>query len=197
MVRRQQISAAAGDLILKYGSEHVTVRRIAKEIGVSEGAIYRHFRSKREVLAFLVDDTEKALRSDIENNRSEGKDALENLKEIIVHVEARKGISFQVIAEIISFGDKRLNEKVRKAVNNYVGLIRDVLSEGVMAGIIKRDVNLDAAATMYYGMVEGLVNIWTLSHYDFSLVENFASLWDMYRRIVQAAPASAETPQQR
>ena len=34
-VRQRQIIAAARRLIVRYGSEHVTVRRIAKEIGVT------------------------------------------------------------------------------------------------------------------------------------------------------------------
>jgi hypothetical protein len=37
-------SSTPQKLIIEYGSENVTVRRIAKEIGVS-GAIYRHFRA--------------------------------------------------------------------------------------------------------------------------------------------------------
>ncbi len=39
VVRQRQIINAARKVIFKYGSEHVTVRRIAKEIGVSEGAL--------------------------------------------------------------------------------------------------------------------------------------------------------------
>lgn len=184
-VRRQQISDAAGGLILKYGSEHVTVRRIAHEIGVSEGAIYRHFKSKRDVLSFLVDDMEKALLSDIETNRAKGVSGLDNLEHIITNIESRRGIYFQVIDEIISFGDKKLNEKIRKTINNYVSLIKDVLDQDVKIGKVRADVDLDAAATMYYGMVEGLVDIWTLSHYDFSLVEHFNAEFVLFRRAIE------------
>ncbi len=67
-VRRKQIVAAARKLIVKYGSEHITVRRIAKEIGVSEGAIYRHFKSKTDVLSLMVDDIEETLIGDVEKN---------------------------------------------------------------------------------------------------------------------------------
>ena len=53
VLRRKQIIETLRKIIIKYGSEHVTVRRLAKEIGVSGGAIYRHFKSKREILLFL------------------------------------------------------------------------------------------------------------------------------------------------
>ena len=40
-VRRIQIIEAAGRLIVKNGSENVTIRSIADEVGISEAAIYR------------------------------------------------------------------------------------------------------------------------------------------------------------
>ena len=44
-VRKQQIIEAARKLIIKSGSEHLTVRSIAKEVNITEAAIYRHFKS--------------------------------------------------------------------------------------------------------------------------------------------------------
>src|SRR5512135_3028816 len=115
MLRRKQIIDDLRKLIIEYGSENVTVRRIAKEIGVSQGAIYRHFKSKREILSFLVDYIEENLVGDVE--KSEGAASilqfLENiLRNHISAVEQRKGVSFLVVAEIVSLGDKRLNKKI-------------------------------------------------------------------------------------
>ena len=38
------------------GSEHITMKGIASEVGISEAAIYRHFNEKRDILLLLVDD---------------------------------------------------------------------------------------------------------------------------------------------
>jgi AcrR family transcriptional regulator len=187
-VRRRQIISAARKLIVKYGSEHVTVRRMAKEIGVSEGAIYRHFKSKRDVLSFLVDDIENTLIADIDKNYATDVSALETLKRVISDhmssIEQRKGVSFQVIAEIISLGDKRLNKKIYDVINRYIGRIRDILSEGVKAGAIRQDIDLDATATLFFGMTQGLVNIWALSNYSFDLEQRYASIWGIFRKAV-------------
>ncbi|MDO8568900.1 MAG: TetR/AcrR family transcriptional regulator, partial [Dehalococcoidales bacterium] len=116
LVRQRQIVSAARKVIIKHGSEHVTVRRIAQEVGVSEGAIYRHFKSKRDVLSLLVDDIENTLMSDLNFDCRGDSCTLEYLETVIKdhmsHIVQRKGVSFQVIAEIISLGDKKLNEKV-------------------------------------------------------------------------------------
>jgi len=44
-VRKKQIMDAARKLIMRSGSEHVTIKNMAKAVGISDGAIYRHFKS--------------------------------------------------------------------------------------------------------------------------------------------------------
>ena len=69
-VRQVQIINAAGSLIFKYGSEHLTVRRIAAEVGISEAAIYRHFKSKKSILSFLLSNIEESLLRDLSRKAS-------------------------------------------------------------------------------------------------------------------------------
>jgi AcrR family transcriptional regulator len=187
-VRQKQIVSAARRLIVKYGSEHVTVRRVAKEIGVSEGAIYRHFKSKNDVLSFLIDDIEDTLIGDIKKNNSGELGSLEILEKIITDhmssIEQRKGVSFQVIAEIISLGDKKLNKKIYGVIDKYVSQIRDILSVGVKEGVIRPDSDLDSAALLFFGMTQGLVNIWALSQYSFNLQQKYQSVWNVFRKSV-------------
>ena len=114
-IRQGQIIDAARKLIIKYGSEHVTVKRIAKQVGISETAVYRHFKCKRDILSLLVDHIEDSLMGDITRATAEGHaSSLEILDSVLTShlsaIEQRRGISFQVIAEIISLGDKKLNK---------------------------------------------------------------------------------------
>jgi len=188
LIRRRQIINAARKLIIKYGSEHVTVRKMAKEIGVSEGAIYRHFKSKRDILSLLLDDIENTLLAELELKATGSPYTLEALESVITthmsHVIQRRGTSFQVIAEIISLGDKRLNKKAYGVINKYTGRIKDILSEGVKAEVIRQDIDLDAAATLFFGMTQGMVNTWALSDYSFNLKQKYASLWSVLREAI-------------
>jgi hypothetical protein len=60
----------------------------------------------------LADDIENNLNEDIEKHYTGELDSLETLRiiigEHISSIEQRKGVTFQVIAEIISLGDKKL-----------------------------------------------------------------------------------------
>lgn len=49
MHRKEALMAAVVKLVSAGGSEAATVRAIAHEVGVTEGAVYRHFRSKEEL----------------------------------------------------------------------------------------------------------------------------------------------------
>ncbi len=188
LIRQKEILTAARKLIVRHGSEHVTVRRIAKEIGVSEGAIYRHFKSKSDVLSFLIDDIEDTLLKDIEKNYDAGVGTMEVMEQIarghISAIEQRRGVSHQVIAEIVSFGDKRLNKKVFDVINKYVERIKGILTEGMEAGVIRGDIDPVAAATLFFGMTQGLVNTWALSNYSFKLEERYAPVWEVFRQAV-------------
>jgi len=185
-VRKKQIMDAARKLIMRSGSEHVTIRNMAKEVGISESAIYRHFKSKTEILSFLVDSVADGLIHDIEMAINVGFESMNTIDEILrTHlskIKQKRGLSFLVLAEIISFGDKSLNERVSDNIHIYVDRLRLVLSDGVRAGVVRQDVDLEAAALLLFGMIQGLVNIWALSAYKFDLVKRYSDLWGVCRR---------------
>ena len=187
-VRREQIIAAARKTIIKYGSEHVTVKAIAKAVGISEGNIYRHFKSKRDILSLLADYTEDNLVGDITRASARNKPRLEVLDSVLKshlsHVQQRRGISFQVIAEIISLGDKKLNRKIYHTIERYTSHLKNLLAEGVESGEVREDVDLEAAATVLFGIIQGLVNIWALNNYGFDAQEKYAPLWSIFREAI-------------
>jgi AcrR family transcriptional regulator len=188
-VRQQQIIDAAGSLIFKYGSEHLTVKRIAGEVGISEAAIYRHFKSKKSILSFLLSHIEESLLNDISPETAGAEPVtLDTIGKIILNhfsmISMRKGVSFQVIAEIISLGDRKLNKQASKTIGNYISRLKELLTEGVREGAVRQDIDLEASATLLFALIQGLVNIWALSDGSFKLTEKYTSLWLIYREAV-------------
>src|SRR4030066_1670274 len=107
---------------------------------MSQGAIYIHFKSKREILSFLVDYIEENLIGDVErsNQFKDTIDLLENImKNHLSAIEQRSGVSFLVIAEIISLGDKKLNKKIFNVLNRYTSLIETIISNGLKTGEVR------------------------------------------------------------
>lgn len=187
-VRKQQITDAARKLIIKKGSEHVTVRNIAKEVKFSEAAIYRHFKSKRDILLLLASQITDNLLQDIDNAEMDTGNSLDRINSILrTHlstIEQRRGISFLVLAEIISLGDKKLNKQLFDNLQQYVSRLKKLLADGAAAGQVRERMDLDAASLLLFGMIQGLVNMWALSNYEFDLVDKYSALWEVYRGTV-------------
>jgi hypothetical protein len=96
-------------------------------------------------------------------------------------IDLRKGFSFHVIAEIISIGDRKLNKQAYLAIDKYISRLKELLTDGVRDGTVRSDMDLDAAATLLFALIQGLVNIWALSDCSFRLTEKYESLWKVYR----------------
>lgn len=188
-IRQQQIVDAARILIFKYGSEHLTVKRIATEVGISEAAIYRHFKSKKSILSFLLSHIEEVLLKDI-SPESAGAEpvTLDTIEKIVRNhfskIDLRKGISFQVIAEIISLGDRKLNKQASQTIDKYISRLKELLTEGVRDGAVRQDIDLEASATLLFSLIQGVVNIWSLSNSNVNLLEKYTTVWQIYREAV-------------
>ncbi|MBU1564860.1 MAG: TetR/AcrR family transcriptional regulator [Proteobacteria bacterium] len=184
-IRQQQIVDAAAILIFKYGSEHLTVKKIAEEVGISEAAIYRHFKSKKSIISFLLSYIEEVLLRDISPETVANEPVtLDSIEKIIrTHfsmIGMRKGISFQVIAEIISLGDRNLNKQASLTIDKYISRLKELLAAGVRDGAVRQDIDLDGSATLLFTLIQGLVNIWSLSEGRMQLIDKFTSLWLVY-----------------
>jgi AcrR family transcriptional regulator len=181
LVRRIEIVEAAGRLISKYGSENLTIKGLASEVGLSDAAIYRHFRSKRDILVFLADQVGETLVHDIDDAAYSERDsviALESaLDKHLSSIARRRGISFQVISEIVSLGDRELNEHAYAAITKYVARLERLLTEINIQGSLKTGLDIRATAQMISTIIQGLVNFWVLSNYSMDLKAEFMSMW--------------------
>jgi AcrR family transcriptional regulator len=188
-IRKKQIIDAARKIIIRKGSEHLTLRAMAREVGFSEAAIYRHFKNKNEVLSFLMKTIMDEMLHELINGVAENPNNLNTIDAVLKHqlscIEQRRGISFQIIAEIISLGDKKLNEKVYIKLTEYLSRVRTFLADGVRINSIRNDIDLDAASLLLFGMIQGVVNLWALSNYDFDLTAKYESLWPIYQKAIQ------------
>lgn len=60
-VRRTEIADAAMRVIAAQGARHFTARALAQEVGITDGAVFRHFASMEEVVGAVVERIETVL----------------------------------------------------------------------------------------------------------------------------------------
>ena len=79
-LRRRDIANAAVGLVIKQGYHQTTVREIAKEFGMSMGALYDYIRTKEDILFLVCDYIHRAVSSKLGGPAAGNGNALENLK---------------------------------------------------------------------------------------------------------------------
>lgn len=189
-IRQKQIIEAAERLIWKYGSEHLTVKRIANEVGISDAAIYRHFTSKKSILMFLVNHIESVLLDDLARIQDADRDqpSISDIERAIqnhfANIKSRKGSGFQIIAEIVSLGDKALNKRTAVMIDHYISKLRELLAEGASNGYVRKDIDLDATAMLLFSMNQSLVTVWAINNKSFDLHEKYSEMWDLFRNLI-------------
>jgi len=185
-IRQHQIVDVARKIAATRGIEDLTVREIARGVGISEGDIYRHFKSKKDILLLLMDDIENTLLETVEEAASRQTKALDKLREVLVahlsYVEQRNGVSFIVIAEALRLSDRDLRRKMLEVVERYLAHIKEILTQAVEKEEIEADIDIDTAATMFFAMVQTTVTLWSASEHAFSLTERYPLLWQSYMR---------------
>lgn len=187
-VRRLEIIGAAQKIILTRGMGHLTIEAIAQEVGLTEGAIYRHFTSKQEVLLFLLEDVERTLFETLEKAKDKQGSSLTRLEEVLKadlsFLEGREGLSF-IISQAGYLGDPEIQDRVSRIVTRYLETIEVILGEGVESGEIKQDIDREAAAILFLGMVQGCVTATSSRAIgDQGLVRWYLPLWNVYRDAV-------------
>jgi AcrR family transcriptional regulator len=182
--RQRQIVEAARKIIATRGMEALTIREIAKEVGISDGDIYRHFASKKDILLLLIEDIERTLLEAVDQAASDKQDPIEGLENVLKahlsYLEQRRGVSLLVIAETLRLGDKDLRKRMFEVVNRYMGRIEELLASGVKSGQVSKSLDLGTAALTFFALVHATVTLWALSNAGFSLAKRHKPLWKSY-----------------
>ncbi len=190
-VRQQKIIDASRRIIILKGMEKLTVREIAKELGITDGALYRHFKGKKQIISLLIDDIEETLLSAIDEAASTTENPLKKLENVfwshLSYVEKRKGVSFIVINNILGMKDKYLQNKIYSLINQYLKRIKKILNEGIKKGLFRKSLDIEAASTAFFGIIQSKVTLWGLSDYKYSIGnEHMAGSFDFFEKGILA-----------
>jgi len=187
-IRQQEIVDCARRIISSKGIENLTIREIANELKVTDGALYRHFKSKKEIISLLINDIERTLLTTITAAAQKSDEPAKKLENIfsshISYSEQRKGVSFIVINETLNLKDRNLQQKMFNVIRKYLKKIRQILTEGVQAGNFRKDINLHSSSIVFFGMVQSLVTLWALSGFKYTLkkTRQIKEIFEIYKR---------------
>ncbi len=149
--------------------------RTGKAVGVSEPAIYRHFASKSDILAAVVDEVTASRSVSLGEARSAGLGPEETLIAFFVgHAmlfTRRPAMTAVLFSEDVFRNDPALLSRVESIMADTLATIRSEISEGKRLGIFRGELDEVNGTFMLVGGFRLLVSTWQLGSHAFSLPE--------------------------
>ena len=175
-VRQEQIKKAVLDLIITDGLHQVSTRNLAKQIGLTEGAIFRHFKTKRDIIKAIMDDVSVdlvgALRKIVLKPISAEKKMLDYLCANVMYLKENRGITILLFSEAAHLGDKELKNKLNEILSEQKQFIVKLVNDGINEGVWSNKVNPEDFAMIYLG-IPITFNIELVLNPDTLIVDNF------------------------
>jgi AcrR family transcriptional regulator len=187
-IRKEQIIEAALDQIGAEGVYALSISGIARRVGIVPSAFYRHFNSKEDVLAGVLETVKTRLLKNVVEVRRETPDAVERLRLLMMrHVHMlnnNRAVPYIVFSDGIYTGDRSLKTKVVHTITTYLNEVQKIFEEGVHAGILRQDVAPATAAVMFLGVILPAAVLSNLTRGGFDMIGHVENAWSLFARSI-------------
>ncbi|MFA3781597.1 TetR/AcrR family transcriptional regulator [Melioribacteraceae bacterium 4301-Me] len=155
--RQIQIKKAVLDIISTEGIGKLSTRNLALRIGVTEGALFRHFSSKKAIMLSILEDVKNGLVKEQERitNSKEYKADEKLYNFLCTHVNyliANKGITILLFSEAVHMNDPQLKKHLREILSIQKEFVSRIIKQGIEEGIWNEEIDTEDAAILYMGI---------------------------------------------
>ena len=155
-IRQEEIRKALLQIIDSEGLHNLSTRKVAEKVGMTEGALFRHFKSKRDMIISIIDGVEEVLMKSLQGIATSDASSRERLfKYLCGHVHyliEHKGITMLLFSEAAHSGDTELKSRMLKILNTQKQLAIKIIQDGIVAGEWDSSLQVENVATLYMGI---------------------------------------------
>jgi TetR/AcrR family transcriptional regulator, fatty acid metabolism regulator protein len=187
-VRREQIVTAVLDIVAKEGAAGLTIGRIARAVGITEGNLYRHFKNKSEVLHEAASRVFEDLTRTLEIAIAVPGSPLDRLRETFLshlrYIEQKEGNPRAIFAAAMHGTNQEMRGEALAAMDDYNRRIAHMVREGQREGSIRIEIDPNGLARVFGGMLQESILRWEFSGFAFSLEQDGSGLWETLRTCI-------------
>jgi TetR/AcrR family transcriptional regulator len=181
--RREEILQVLARMLEESPGEHITTAALAKSVGVSEAALYRHFPSKARMFESLIEFIEDSVFTRITRILAEEPGAENRLQQVLSLIlgfaEKNPGMARLLQGGVLTGETGRLRERIAQFYERIETQLRQILREGALAAGASLAVN--DVVRLLLALVEGRIALFVRSNFKVSPAEGWEQQWALLR----------------
>lgn len=179
--RREHILQALAAMLENQPGARITTAALAKEVGVTEAALYRHFPSKAKMFEGLIEFVEDVVFSRVSLILQEEEDARVRCEKILglllVFTERNPGITRILNGDALTGEHERLQVRIAQFFERLETQLRQVLRDAELRQALGTVMTSAAAANLMLALVEGRVSQFVRSGFRRKPTESWEAQW--------------------
>jgi AcrR family transcriptional regulator len=157
---RQELLDIAIDSFARFGYQATSIDRIAREAGVTKGALYYHFKDKADLLSAAVKSRvgqwERRVADDVRPVTSAAA-RLRQVAQVCLEHATKSNHRRMIVTLMVEALDtnERLSAEFRAMMERFREFLRTLIERGQQRGEFRTDIDAAVAAEVYAGAVMG------------------------------------------
>lgn len=189
--RRAVTVAAVVELAGEQNPTDITTAAIAQRMGLTQGALFRHFPNKAAILQAVMEWVAERLLGRVDKAINAAPSPLAALEAaFMAHIDfvvQHPGVPRMLFGELQRAEDSAAKLMVRTMIRGYSARLQRLIEDGKSQGELAADLDADAAATLFIGSIQGLVMQSLIAGDVKSIRSNAPDVFAVYRRGIRSA----------
>ena len=179
--RKEQILQSLATILEESPGGKITTASLAKQVGVSEAALYRHFPSKTKMFDELIEFAELTIFTRLNMISSEQISASSKCEKIaklvLTFAEKNPGISRILAGDALWGENERLRFRVNQLFDRIEVQIKQILREDRYTNDNNMTTHPNISADIFMSFIEGKIAQFVRSDFSKSPTEDFDLKW--------------------
>lgn len=188
--RRQQILQALALMLEETPGERITTAGIAKRVGISEAALYRHFPSKAKMfeglIAFIEDTIFTRMHRVLAEEAAVTRRCEASLNLLLQFAERNPGIVRLLTGDVLAGEAHTLRHRVNQFYERMETQLKQILREGELREGLRPAAPIPVAANLMLATAEGRITQFVRSDFKRNPMDNWPKQWSLIQAQVFA-----------
>ncbi len=184
--RRALTVDAVVELAAEQNPRDITTAAIAKRMGLTQGALFRHFPTKEAILQAVMAWVAERLLARVDKAMQAEASPIAALEAIfITHIDfvaGHPGVPRMIFGELQVAGETAPKRMVTTLIKHYGERLHRLIEDGKAKGELDSALDTEAAATLFIGTIQGLVMQSLLSGDVDNMRRDAKRVFAIYRR---------------